>query len=358
MPCCDQIRTALPNGTAAWVSSPANCQYFSGFAADNCLCLLSKHGAYYLTDRRFLEAAQKTVTTLEVRDIEQLDALLSELPERRFAVEAEHTTLAALLRRKKRYPKLDFSTEDGLDKLIADLRTVKTTQEIASIRCAQMIAEQALAQILPNIRVGRMEKEIALELDFAMLSLGAEAMSFDTIAVGGENGSLPHGVPSARTLHNGDLLTLDFGAVVNGYHSDMTRTFAVGEPGEEQRKVYALVLAAQEAGICAIRPGTACKDVDAAVRAVFDAAGMGAYFVHSTGHGVGLEIHEAPTLSKNSDDILREGMVVTVEPGLYLPGRFGVRIENMVVVGNKAAAHHNAGGCVNLTEFSKVLQVL
>jgi Xaa-Pro aminopeptidase len=336
------------------VSSTANCRYLSGFAADNCLCLLSARGAYYLTDKRYLEAAQKAVAALEVRDIEKLTELLNELPEKRFAVEAEHTTLAALARRQEKYPRLEFAARDGLDKLLTDLRAVKDAREVELIRRAQIIAEQALDQILPNIRPGQTEKEIAQALDFVMLTLGADALSFETIAVSGAHGSLPHGVPSRRKLRSGDLLTLDFGAVIGGYHSDMTRTFAIGKPGDEQRRVCELVLAAQEAGIAAVCAGAQCNAVDAAVRAVFDAAGMGQYFTHSTGHGVGLEIHEAPTLSKNSNGTLLPGMVVTVEPGLYLPGRFGVRIEDMVQV----AAPGEGSGCVNLTGYPKEPVVL
>ena len=356
-----KIRSALPDETAAWISSRANCRYLSGFTAENCMCLLSCAGSYYLTDKRYLEAAGSAITELEVRDIEQLDDLLKALPEDRFAIETEHTTLAAIARRRQKYPELVFSEEDGLDKIISDLRIVKNAHEIDCICRAQSIAEQALEQVLPNIQPGRTEKEIALELDFTMLSLGADAVSFDTIAVSGENGSLPHGVPGQRELRDGDLLTLDFGAVVDGYHSDMTRTFAIGSINEEQRKIYELVLTAQQAGISAVCPGVSCKDVDNAVREVFEKAGMLERFAHSTGHGMGLEVHEAPTVSRKSETILREGMVVTIEPGLYLPGRFGMRIEDIVVVGkpqNITAAHTVMNGCVNLTMFSKALRML
>ncbi|MDR0884498.1 MAG: aminopeptidase P family protein [Oscillospiraceae bacterium] len=344
------LAQTLPESTAAWISSPVSCRYLSGFAADNCAVLLSSAGAFYLTDKRYLEAVEKCVTALEVRDIEKLDELLKTLPETEFSIDAEYVTLAQLARREKKCPALRFCTDGTLDKTLAEMRAVKSDAEVAHIRAAQDIAERALAQILPEIRPGRTETEIARALEWAMFALGAQGISFDTIAVAGENGSLPHGVPGGRPLRSGDLLTLDFGAVVGGYHSDMTRTVAVGEISDEQREIYALVLKAQRAGIAAVKPGAACKDIDAACRVVFEQAGMGKYFAHSTGHGVGLEIHESPTLSKKSEDTLQAGMVVTVEPGLYLPGRFGVRIEDMVLV--------TKTGGENLTGYTKELLAL
>ncbi|MCL2023577.1 MAG: aminopeptidase P family protein [Oscillospiraceae bacterium] len=347
MPIVEKILSKMPQDTAAWVSAPVNCRYLSGFSGSNCLCLISRAGAFYLTDRRFLEAAQKSITALEVRNIESLDELLDSLPERRFAIETAHTTLAALDQRREKYPRLEFDLSGDLDIILREKRAVKTQEEVDCVRRAQSIAEAALERVLPNIRAGRTEREIALELDYTMFSLGAQALSFDTIAVAGENGSLPHGVPTNRKLCDGDLLTLDFGAVVDGYHSDMTRTFAIGKSSEEQERIYNLVLEAQLAGIAAVSAGAECKAVDAAVRAVFERAGVLEFFAHGTGHGVGLLVHESPTVSPKSAEILQEGMIITIEPGLYLPGRFGVRIEDMILVG---------GG--NLTEVDKSLRRL
>ncbi|MDR1805814.1 MAG: aminopeptidase P family protein [Clostridium sp.] len=346
----ERILSALPKNTAAWISSPPACRYLSGFAADNCLCLLSRGGYFYLTDKRYLEAARRCVTELEPWDIADIDKLIEKLPESEFAIEGEHTTLAQLARRQEKHPELSFSAQEGLDGLIDDLRSVKTPPELERIRRAQSIAERALESLLPHIREGVSEREIALELDYTMLRLGADALSFETIVVSGENSSLPHGVPGERRLRRGDILTIDFGAVVEGYHSDMTRSFAIGTIAKEECLVYELVLAAQEAGIAAARPGISCRELDGVVRAVFEQAGMGEYFCHGTGHGVGLEIHEAPNVGSKSDTLLREGMVITIEPGLYLPERFGVRIEDMVQI--------SAEGCVNLTSFDKSLRIL
>ena len=191
-------------------------------------------------------------------------------------------------------------------------------------------------------------------MDFFTFSIllrnGAEALSFDTIAVSGKNSSMPHGVPTDKTVEDGDFITLDFGAVVDGYHSDMTRTVAVGYVTEEQERVYDTVLKAQQASLDVIRAGISCFDADKAARDIITDAGYGDYFGHGTGHGVGIEIHELPNLSPRSTAILEKGNIVTVEPGIYLPGKFGVRIEDMVFV--------TENGCKNLTSSQKSLIVL
>ena len=200
------------------------------------------------------------------------------------------------------------------------------------------------------IKVGVTEKEIALELDFYMLSHGAEAVSFETIAVSGKNSSMPHGVPTDKKIENGDFITMDFGAVYNGYHSDMTRTVIVGEPTEKQKEVYETVLKAQTEALAVLKAGVSGVDADKAARDIIDAKGYKENFGHGTGHGVGIEIHESPNLSPYSKAILETGNIVTVEPGIYIPDEFGVRIEDMALI--------TEDGYINLTSCEKELIIL
>lgn len=215
---------------------------------------------------------------------------------------------------------------------------------------AQRIAERALADILREIRPGVTEKEIAARLQYLMLHYGASDMSFDPIVVSGANGSLPHGVPSEKEIASGEFVTMDFGCIYRGYCSDMTRTVAVGSVTEEMHSIYHTVLAAQEAGIAAARAGVTGQAVDAAARDVIAKAGYGAYFSHSFGHGVGVEIHEAPNASPGNHAPLPAGAVISAEPGIYLPGRLGVRIEDVVLLTEE--------GCRNLTKAPKELLIL
>lgn len=218
------------------------------------------------------------------------------------------------------------------DDWVERIRVVKDADEISRIAKAQSIADEAWAYLLGWIAQGKTERECALELDFAMRRLGAEAVGFATIVASGPNGSKPHAVPGDRKLQRGDLVTFDFGAKVGGYHSDMTRTIGIGEVSDSHRVIYETVLAANRAGLAAVRAGAAGTAVDKAARDIIEAAGMGQYFGHGTGHGVGLSIHEHPGVSPRSDWTLEAGSVVTVEPGIYVPGETGARIEDLVVV--------------------------
>ena len=234
--------------------------------------------------------------------------------------------------------------------LLGALRAAKDEEEIALMTKAQRISEQALEEILKFLRPGVTEKEVAAKLTYDMLRFGAEKMSFDPIVASGPNGSLPHAVPSDRAIQSGEFVTMDFGCVYGGYCSDMTRTVAVGEPTEEMKKVYAVVLEAQLAGIAAEKAGVTGKSVDAAARRVIEDAGYGEYFGHSFGHSVGLEIHEAPNAGSTCEDVIPLGAAVSAEPGIYLPGKFGVRIEDVTIF--------TADGCVNLTKAPKDLIIL
>ncbi|MBQ8396235.1 MAG: aminopeptidase P family protein, partial [Oscillospiraceae bacterium] len=227
------------------------------------------------------------------------------------------------------------------------LRIVKTQDEIDKIIKAQRIAEAAFEDVLNFIRPGVTEREIGLRLDYYMLSHGAEALSFDTIALIGANTSLPHGVPGETVVENGMFVLMDYGAMYEGYHSDMTRTVCVGKPTEKMELVYNTVLKAQLDALDAIKAGVIGKDIDKIARDVITNAGYGDKFGHSLGHGVGVEIHEAPNAAPSSEHIFKENMIVTVEPGIYLPDEFGVRIEDFVVI--------KENGCENMTLAKKSL---
>lgn len=220
-----------------------------------------------------------------------------------------------------------------LDNEISNLRMVKTSEEIEKVAMAESIGDKAFEHILGYIKVGMTEKDIALELEYTMKKLGAEGLSFDTIAASGPNSSLPHAVPSDRQIQEGDFLTMDFGCIYQGYCSDMTRTIYIGhKPSNKQQEIYDIVLRAQQEAMKHIRPGVKGSEVDAVARDIITAAGYGEYFGHGLGHSVGLYIHEEPRCSRKCDTVLEAGMTMTVEPGIYLPGEFGVRIEDLVVV--------------------------
>lgn len=339
---------------AALVLSEENRRYFTGFSSSAGVLIVSRGGSIFLTDSRYIEAARRAVTGCEVEELTKLSAQLPALLKangiKRLMLEAGRVTLSQAARYRALVPEAELDTCNGLDECIDSLRMVKSAEEKELIVRAQRIAEQAFEHILTVIRPGISEREIALELDYFMLSHGAQALSFETIAVGGVNSSMPHGVPSDYRIARGDLITMDYGAVVGGYHSDMTRTVAVGEASDEQKNVYDIVLRAQLAALDAVRPGVACVDADLAARALITQAGYGDDYRHGTGHGVGIEIHEQPVVSPASKQTLAPGHVVTVEPGIYLPGRFGVRIEDMAFV--------TQVGCENLTRAPKSLIVL
>ncbi len=339
--------------TAILIATEENRRYFTGFPTSDGYLVITKNDAVFFTDSRYIEAAQKNVTvckaTLLTRVSEEIKTYLSEnnieklLTERNITID-EFDGLKRVLAPVKLSPSLQ------LQKKITDLRAVKTQEEVKNIKKAQRIAEAAFEHILLFIKPGITEKEIALELDFYMLSHGAEAVSFETIAVTGKKTSMPHGVPDNTKVEKGDFVTMDFGAVVNGYHSDMTRTVAVGKPSQEQIDVYNIVLSAQNEALEKLSCGVSCKEADAAARDIIKNAGYGEYFGHGTGHGVGVEIHEAPNLSPRSESVLKVNNIVTVEPGIYIPEKFGVRIEDM--------ARIKKNGSENLTYSPKELIVI
>ncbi len=341
-------------GYSALIISPENRKYFTGFDSSDGFLLVSADRAVFITDGRYIEAAEKQISNCEVillgKAYPQIAEILGEMSCKHLLVESTRMTVATYNSLKGVLKNTSIATDSTLDSLINTLRSVKAENEVESIVKAQRIAENAFEHILKFIKPGVTEKEIALELDFYMLRNGGEALSFETIAVSGKNSSMPHGVPSNKKVENGDFVTMDFGTMLNGYHSDMTRTIAVGFATNEMKNVYDTVLKAQKNCLDNIKAGVSCKSGDMFARSVINDAGFGQYFTHSTGHGVGVEIHEFPNLSPVSDSILQVGNIVTVEPGIYIPEKFGVRIEDMALI--------TENGCQDLTNAPKDLIIL
>lgn len=339
---------------AALIFSEVSRFYFTGFpATDGCLLVTPAEAVFY-TDSRYTEAAEKKIGAQFVRDSKELyKDLASFFADKKIgtvALENDRLTLRQYEELCEKLPGISFCVTDALSNAIEEIRIVKTESEVEKIVKAQRIAEKAFEHILNFIKPGKTEKEVRLELEFYMLSHSADDLSFETIAVAGVKTSMPHGVPGDNVIKSGDFVTMDYGALTDGYHSDMTRTVAVGDITDEQRLVYATVLEAQKAGLAALTDGISGKDADKAARDVIEKAGFGAYFGHGTGHGVGVEIHESPNLSPRSKHTLKTGHIVTVEPGIYLPGKFGVRIEDMALI--------TPDGCIDLTECPKELTIL
>lgn len=349
-----RLAAALQPDEAALVLSQANRLYYTGFASDSGLLWVTAKEARFLTDFRYIEAAKKETRDLPCKQSSRFfaDAFgsLKHRDIRRVLLEDETVTLQQQKRLLSFADGIELVGDRTLCKQIWSQRRIKDQEEISRIKAAQVLTDETFSYILPRLRVGRTEREIALEMEMYMRSRGAQAVAFDFIVAFGENGSLPHAVPGERRLQKGDFVTMDFGAAVDGYRSDMTRTVALGQITEEQRFLYDTVLAAQERCLCGLKAGLTGEEGDRLAREVIEQAGFGASFGHSTGHGVGIDIHEWPRLSPNDQTCLQAGEIVTVEPGIYLEGRFGVRIEDMVCI--------TQDGCENLTCSEKKLIVL
>ncbi len=337
---------------AMMVTSQPGEFYAAGFYGEG-IVLVAPGGTRYITDSRYLEAAQATVTDAEILAVGQgrsCSDLINEFLDHRkintLGVEEDYLSLAAY----RRYKSALHASLIPAGRLLLDLRAAKDSGEIHCMVKAQRIAERAFEEMLHFLRPGVTEREAAAKLTYDMLRFGATKNSFDPIVVSGPNGSLPHGVPGDRAIRAGEFVTMDFGCVWGGYCSDMTRTVAVGQPSEEMVRVYNIVLEAQRAGIAASKAGVPGRDIDAAARQVIRAAGYGDYFGHSYGHSLGLEIHERPNAAPRDETPMPAGAVVSAEPGIYLPGRFGVRIEDVVIM--------EEDGCRDITQAPKELIVL
>jgi Xaa-Pro aminopeptidase len=348
----DRLRALLAADAvdALLVTSLTNIRYLTGFTGSSGVLVVTPDDLVLVTDGRYAEQAADQLSAagvqgrLEITGTEQRRIVVEALPGAdRIGLEAEHVSWAA----QRRYAK-DWFPDRGLvatSGLVEQLRRTKDTGELARMEAAAAVADAALAELRPWLLTGPTEAEFALELDATMRRLGATRPSFETIVASGPNGARPHARPAGRRITEGDLVVLDFGAVVDGYCSDMTRTVAVGEVDTTSVRMLEVVTEAQAAGVATVAPGVAAVDVDAACRQVIAEAGWADAFTHGTGHGVGLDIHEAPRVGTTSDAVLVVGDVVTVEPGVYLPGHGGVRVEDTVVVTDE--------GCRPLTHSTK-----
>lgn len=335
---------------AVLLTTPVHRRYAAGFASSAGAVLLCRQTGYFLTDFRYIEAARQRISHLEVQEVDaQRDytwwyrTLLEQNRVETLGFEENQLSFAAYQNLSRRLDVCLKPMGDGLEQM----RRCKSAEEIDAIRRAQQIAEAALEETLSHIQPGVTERKIAARLTYEMLCGGAENLSFDPIVASGPNGSMPHAVPTDKKVEKGEMITMDFGCVVDGYCSDMTRTVALGAIGEEQERIYQVVLQAQLAGIAAARAGVTGAQVDGAARAVIEQAGYGPCFGHSFGHGVGLEVHETPNASPSNQTALCAGEVISAEPGIYVAGRCGVRIEDLLVI--------TQTGCENLNRFTKEL---
>lgn len=340
---------------AALVHFGVNRRYFTQFQSSAGELLITADNAYLIVDFRYFEAAGYKAKDCEVIMMESgkntLGDLIEKLGLKEIYIEMENLSLGVAKRLEKTFENAGAKAiiSDELDKAIMELRIIKTPFEVEKIEAAQKITDETFEHILPFIKEGVTERELALEMEFHMKSLGAEDVAFPSIVVAGKNGSQCHGVPSDNKVQNGDFITMDFGAMLDGFNSDMTRTVAFGEISAEQKKVYDLVLKAHLEVIEKVKPGIPCSDVDKIARDIIEEEYAGK-FEHGLGHGVGYEIHEEPRFSKFDTTPCAAGMVVTDEPGIYLAGQFGVRIEDMLLV--------TEDGCRSLTKSRKDLIIL
>lgn len=331
-----KVKTAAneKNIKSFWITKPENKFYISGFQSSNYFILLTEDRNFLLTDFRYIESASCLKDTFEIvlisNEFTPCDFL------------RDHAKIGLGIE----YKSITFDFYNDIieksaikevlpaDNIIEKIRLIKEPEELLKIKQAAEIANQGFYHMLKYIETGLTEKEIAFELEFFMKKNGADDLAFDSIVASGERGSFPHSTPTDRKVQKGEFITLDFGAKVQGYCSDMTRTIGIGPLSSKQKDIYALVLEAQKKSLSQLSVGLKTSDVDKIARTIITDAGYGAYFGHGLGHGVGLEIHEAPTLNPSSIEVLAHNMVVTIEPGIYLPDEFGVRIEDLAVVTN------------------------
>lgn len=346
-----RLQKELEKGSALLVASVPGRFYLTGFETSDGYVLITPENAYFLIDFRYYEKAKELVKSCDVllsnAALRQVSELCEENGISNLFVESEYVSLSFFNSLKEAVSPVSVSDDGRFDSLLREMRSVKTQRELELIREAQKLTDDTFSYILERIETGRTEREVMLDMEFYMRRLGSEGVSFDFIVVSGKNSSLPHGVPTDKIIERGDFLTMDFGAVVGGYRSDMTRTVAVGSVSDEQKRVYETVLKAQNAAIDAVRPGEICKDIDKIARDIINKAGYEGCFGHGLGHSVGVEIHEWPNFNTRCEAVLKPGTVMTVEPGIYLENRFGVRVEDMVFV--------TESGCENITKSEKRL---
>jgi len=332
-------------------SNLVNIRYLCGFSGSEGALVLTRDNAWFLCDSRYTTQAGAEVGDAEVRQFTvKLDTVVELAAEQklsRIGFESAHTTVADF---KALSDKLVGTELVAVSADLDQIRSCKDQVEIERLQQVASVASASLIAVLPRLVPGVSEQEIARELEFEMRRRGADGRAFDFIVASGERGAMPHGRASEKPIRSGELVTIDFGALCDGYYSDETVTVALGDPGERSREIYGIVKEAHDRAIAAVRPGIACRELDAIAREFIREQGYGDYFGHGLGHGVGLEIHEKPVVSPRSEAMVEEGMVFTIEPGIYIPGFGGVRIEDTVVV--------TRDGCRLLTQVPKELMVV
>ena len=342
---CDKLRGILKENEGVVLSGYPNIFYYTGFTSENAIVFITHQRQILITDSRYTVQAKLEAPDFEIRDItEGVAKIAAGLDCEILGFEENVVTVSSLASFQKFGKKLV-----PMNDVISRLRRVKDEREIKKIAAAEALGDKAFADFLANFRYGMTEREVALELEFYMRKNGASGTSFDTIVASGKRSSMPHGVATDKVIGIGDFVTIDFGCRLDGYCSDMTRTILIGKCSDRQREIYETVLRAQKAAIEAIKPGAKCADIDAVARNIIKEAGFGDKFGHSLGHSVGIEIHEKPNFAPKSEDTVEVGNVITVEPGIYIEGFGGVRIEDLVAVGENN---------INLTKTSKELMIL
>lgn len=348
-----KIRTEMEKQQleALLITSHYNLRYATNFTGSAGLALITQDNSWFITDFRYTEQATAQATGFEV--VQAKTSLLAEVAElieaqgiKTVSFEQDYVTYATFVQYQEKL-QAELKPVSGI---IEKIRMIKSPEEISILKQAAEIADAAYEHICGFIQAGRTELEVSNELEFFMRKQGATSSSFDIIVASGLRSAMPHGVATDKVIEQGDMVTLDFGALYNGYISDITRTVAVGEPSEKLKEIYQVVLDSQVLGVEKIGPGMTGIEADAIARDYIKSKGYGEAFGHSTGHGIGLEVHEGPGLSSKSEIILEPGMAVTVEPGIYLPGVGGVRIEDDILI--------TESGNERLTNSTKELRIL
>lgn len=350
----ENLQKNLQNDEAFIIYYGPNRFYLTGFNSSAGIVLVTPKSADFIVDFRYYEKAKRVVKTCNVilsdKIWQQINDILKNQNIKTVYTEIRTLSLSEFASLKKNLSGFNISDDKTKEDYLYSLRSVKSDEELKFMRQAQAITDDGFEYILDYIRAGKTEKAIALELEFYMRKHGSDGIAFDFIVVSGENSSLPHGTPTDRVVKNGDFITMDFGARFNGYSADMTRTVALGEVSDKQKLVYDTVLKAQLEAIKQIKVGAVCKEIDAVARNIINDAGFKGCFGHGLGHSLGIEVHESPSFNLRDETKLQSGMVLSVEPGIYIENEFGVRIEDVICV--------NDSGCEILTKSNKELIIL
>ncbi len=351
----EKLQNFLRSREAVLIFSEPVRYYFTGYLADSGVLVVTKNKAVFYTDFRYIEEAKAKINDCEALKSNnfylQINEFLKGLNIAKVYTEPGRITISQFSSlRKALDKKIVVSKDKRAEAFINSLRALKSKEEQRNIIRAQLLTDKTFDYIIDKIIPGKTEKEIMLDMEYYIRKLGSEGVSFDFIVVSGKNTSLPHGKPTDKKIEKGDFVTMDFGAVVNGLHSDMTRTVAVGYASKEMKAVYETVLEAQKAAIDILKPGLNCNAADKTARDIIEKAGYAGCFGHALGHSLGYEIHESPTLSPKCTDILKPGNAVTVEPGIYIENKFGVRIEDTVFI--------TENGITDITKSPKELIIL